>query len=158
MAEFDLADRFDVILCLFSSMGYLRELGRVEQALRCFHRHLKPGGVVLLEPWFGPDTWSPGGVYVHTSESGETTVVRMSHSTTRGRLSELEFHYLIGTRAGVEHRVERHTLGLFTTEEIADRFRRAGFSQVAYHPEGLTGRGLFTARAGPPTRDEGNNP
>jgi ubiquinone/menaquinone biosynthesis C-methylase UbiE len=146
MAGFDLGVRFDAILCLFSSIAYLCELDQVEQALRCCHRHLEPDGVLLVEPWFEPHSWAPGRVYVQTSESENLRVIRMSHSKVAGRISKLEFHYLIGTAEGIDHRVERHELGLFTTAETLERFRRAGFTDVTHDPEGLTGRGMFVAR------------
>ena len=146
MADFELGIRFDVVTCLFSSIGYLCELERVAHALRCFRRHLAPGGVVLVEPWFPPEAWNPGRVYVHTAEAKNLHVVRMSHSSVDGRISKLEFHYLIGTEDGIDHRVEHHALGLFTTAELQRAFARAGFTSVDYDAQGLTGRGLFVAR------------
>jgi SAM-dependent methyltransferase len=147
MADFALAARFDAIVCLFSSIGYLTTLDRVERALRCFRTHLAPAGIAVVEPWFGPEAWVPGRVYVQSSDVEETRVVRMSHSTVEGRVSRLAFHYLIGTEGGIEHRIERHELGLFTAEELREAFRRAGFASVEHDPEGLTGRGLYLARA-----------
>jgi len=148
MADFELDVRFDAILCLFSSIAYLRELDRVERALDCFRRHLEPGGVALVEPWFRPDSWIPGRVYLHTAERDGFHIVRMSHSDVEDRVSKLEFHYLIGTEDGVDHRIEHHELGLFTTTEMIDCFKRAGFGDVAHDPQGLNGRGMFVARAG----------
>ena len=146
MTDFDLGTQFDVVVCLFSSIGYLCRLDRVERALRCFRRHLAPGAAVLVEPWFPPEAWNPGRVYVHTAESENLHVVRMSHSSVEGQISKLEFHYLIGTERGIDHRVEHHELGLFTTAEMEAAFKRAGFSSVDYDPQGLTGRGLFVSR------------
>lgn len=142
MAAFDLGSRFDAVVCLFSAIGYLTDRARLESAARCFLQHLEPGGVAVVEPWFGPDAWTPGKVYVHTAAIPGGSVVRMSHSTREGRVSKLEFHYLIGTEAGIDHRVEHHELGLFTAEELAEVFSRAGFVSVQVDPEGLTGRGL----------------
>jgi len=148
MADFDLGVRFDVILCLFSSIGYLCEVDRVEQALRCFQRHLHPDGVLVVEPWFAPGSWNPGKVYVQSaeSESDGLHVVRMSHSSIEGRISKLEFHYLVGRPGGVDYRVEHHELGLFTTAELTACFERAGLDDVSYEPDGLIGRGMFVAR------------
>lgn len=146
MSEFEFDAKFDVVVCLFSSIGYLCDLGRVERALRCFRRHLALGGVVLVEPWFPPEAWNPGRVYVHTAESENLHVVRMSHSSVEGRISKLEFHYLVGTEDGIDHRIEYHSLGLFTTAELKAAFRGAGFTSVDYDAQGLTGRGLFVAR------------
>lgn len=146
MADFDLGVRFDAIVCLFSSIGYLTSLAAVERAARCFLKHLSPGGVAVVEPWFSPEAWTPGRVYVHTCEIPGGHVVRMSHSTVEGRVSKLEFHYLIGTSGGIEHRVEHHALGLFAAAELREAFQRAGFASISHDPEGLTGRGLLIAR------------
>jgi len=51
MSDFHLPRRYDAVLCLFSSIGYLRTLDRVEAALACFQEHLAPGGVLIVEPW-----------------------------------------------------------------------------------------------------------
>lgn len=147
MADFDLGVQFDAIVCLFSSIGYLTDLSAVERAARCFMKHLSPGGVALVEPWFPQEAWTPGRVYVHTGETPAGQIVRMSHSRVEGRISKLEFHYLIGTSDGIEHRVERHDLGLFTAAELSRAFERAGFASISHDAEGLTGRGLLVARA-----------
>jgi len=147
MADFDLGVQFDAIVCLFSSIGYLTDLSAVERAARCFLKHLSPGGVALVEPWFPPDAWTRGRVYVHTGETSAGHIVRMSHSTVEGRVSRLEFHYLIGTSDGIEHRVEYHDLGLFTAAELRRAFEHAGFASTSHDPEGLTGRGLLVAKS-----------
>jgi hypothetical protein len=69
-------------------------------------------------------------------------IVRMSLSKQRGKLSLIEFQYLIGTPKGIEHSVEIHELGLFTHREYLDAFKSAGLN-VTHDPEGLDGRGLY---------------
>jgi SAM-dependent methyltransferase len=54
MSDFQLPNRYDALLCLFSSIAYLRTLERVTRALACVRDHLAPGGVALVEPWFPP--------------------------------------------------------------------------------------------------------
>jgi len=44
MINFDLGRQFDVILCLFSSIGYVRTYSRLGMTLKNFARHLKTGG------------------------------------------------------------------------------------------------------------------
>jgi SAM-dependent methyltransferase len=80
MADFSLDRSFDVILCLFSAIGYVLTLDRLQSALSSFHAHLSPGGLALVEPWFEPGAWSHGRVFVHTAESDDLSIVRMSHS------------------------------------------------------------------------------
>ena len=54
MSDFHLSGRYDAVLCLFSSIGYLKTLDRVGGALTCFREHLAPEGVIVIEPWFPP--------------------------------------------------------------------------------------------------------
>ena len=99
-----------------------------------------------MEPWFEPDAWRPGTTYLHTAESDTLKVARMSRSGVEDGVSVIWFHYLIATSAGIEHREETHRLGLFTRDELTGCFERAGFADVEYDAEGLTGRGMYVAR------------
>jgi SAM-dependent methyltransferase len=146
MLSFDLGRRYDVVMCLFSSIAYVKTLAKVRSALENFRRHLAPRGVVLVEPWFGPGQWHPGSVHMRTAEAEDIKVCRMSYSSVSGRVSVLEFHYLIGGAAGIEHKKEVHELGLFTPEEMSRCFADAGLSVVEHDAKGLDGRGLFIAR------------
>lgn len=146
MTSFELPRRYDVILCLFSSIGYVRTLDNVRRALERFRAHLAGEGIALIEPWFAPEVLQPGHVSVTTAESETVRVARMSHTEVEDRLSRLRFEYLIGRPEGIEHVVEIHELGLFTTEEMLECCRLAGL-QATHDPKGLNGRGLFLARA-----------
>jgi hypothetical protein len=148
MTCFDLGKTYDLILCLFSSIGYVRTLENVVKALNCFKTHLNAGGILLVEPWFTPQTWKPHtSVHMLTAESSEGKVCRMNVSGQEGLMSIIDFHYLVGTPEGVTHFTERHELGLFTIEEMLGAFKEAALD-VRYDPDGLTGRGLYIARSG----------
>ncbi len=146
MVQFDLGVRFDVVLCLFSSIAYARTAADVARALACFARHLAPGGVAVVEPWFEPGALTDGRILVNTAERDDVTVCRLARTAIADRLSRLEFHYLIGRAQGVTYATEIHELGLFTTEEMLACFAEAGLA-AQHDPVGLTGRGLFIARA-----------
>jgi SAM-dependent methyltransferase len=148
MTDFDLGTRFDAVVCLFGSIGYARTPEGLVSALRAMARHLLPGGVLLLEPWLGPDQYAPRGVHASFVDQPDLKVARMNANKIEGRVSILEFHYLVGTPAGVRGFVERHELGLFTHGEYLAGLRDAGLD-VAYDPEGLIGRGLYVARRAP---------
>lgn len=146
MADFDLGRRYDAVVCLFSAIGYVRTLPRLRAAVSCMARHLEPGGVVVVEPWFAPGAMTDGFVTSTTVEAGGRRIVRMSRTVLEGRISRLEFEYLIGSAAGLERRTEVHELGLFTREETEDAFARAGLTAEFREP-GLSGRGLFVGRS-----------
>jgi ubiquinone/menaquinone biosynthesis C-methylase UbiE len=145
MCDFDMGRKYDAILCLFSAIGYLKTLPKVEQALTNFRRHLKPEGIVLVEPWFTPEKIKTGA-FITKVEKEDIKVCRMSHTEIKGAISRLQFDFIIGQAEGLSHRSETHELGLFTVQEMRDCFESAGFD-VDYDEEGLMGRGLYIAKA-----------
>jgi ubiquinone/menaquinone biosynthesis C-methylase UbiE len=142
MLNFDLGRQFDAVVCLFSSIAYVKTKPRLQKAIKTMVRHLLPGGVLVVEPWFSPKQWHPGRTYVTQVSKPDLKIVRMSLSRQRGKLSLIEFQYMIGTPQGIEHSVEIHELGLFTHQEYMDAFKAAGLD-VTHDPAGLDGRGLY---------------
>ena len=63
MTDFNLGRTFDVVTCLFSAIGYVKTLENLSRAVQCMAQHLPAGGVLLIEPWFTPETWRPGTVH-----------------------------------------------------------------------------------------------
>jgi hypothetical protein len=147
MTDFDLGKKYDVVTCLFSSIGYVRALDRAALAVGCMARHLAPEGVLVIEPWFTPDNWRPNTVHMQTFDEPDLKIARVSTSFVEGRMSVFDLHYLIGTPDGTQHVVEHHEMGLFETEEMKALFEEQGLS-VTHDQEGLNGRGLFVGRAG----------
>lgn len=142
MVTFDLGRQFDAVVCLFSSIGYVRTKPRLQKAIKTLARHVLPGGILIVEPWFTPKQWHPGRTYVTQVDKPDLKIVRMSLSKQRGSLSLIEFQYLIGTSKGIEHSLEIHELGLFTHQEYMQAFKAAGLN-VTHDPQGLDGRGLY---------------
>ena len=142
MAEFDLGRRFDIVTCLFSSIGYVKTKARLNQAIQTMSDHLLPGGVLIVEPWFTPEQWKPGRVSALFVDQPDLKIARMNISEVEDRLSFLVLHYTVGTPEGVEYFTERHELGLFTPEEYLEAFHKARL-EVIHDPEGLDGRGLY---------------
>lgn len=142
MVDFDLERQFDAITCLFSSIGYVKTSVRLDQAVENMARHLVPGGVLVVEPWFTQEQWTTGRVGALFVDQPDIKISRMSISEVEGSLSILFFHYLVGTSEGIEYFTERHELGLFPPEEYLEAFHKAGL-EVSHDPEGLDGRGLY---------------
>ena len=142
MTDFDLHRQFDVIVCLFSSIGYVKTRVRLKKAIQNMRKHLLPGGVVLIEPWFSSRQWHPGRASMTQVNQPDLKIVRMSYSGQKGNVSTIEFQYLIGTPDGIEHSIEMHELGLFTHKEYTEAFKSATL-RVIYDKEGLDGRGLY---------------
>lgn len=49
-SDFELGRTFDVVTCLFSSIGYAQTEANLRLAIAAMARHLSPGGVLIVEP------------------------------------------------------------------------------------------------------------
>jgi SAM-dependent methyltransferase len=145
MSAFRLPHRYDAVICMFSSIGYLPTLSRVEAALRCFREHLEPGGVVIVEPWFEPGVLDPARPFQHVGEADGVRVVRNGRIEIVGRLARLFFTYEISDAHGFRTATEIHDLALFSRDELLGAFRNAGLD-ADFDPRGPMGRGLYVAR------------
>ncbi|MGH2384923.1 MAG: class I SAM-dependent DNA methyltransferase, partial [Candidatus Limnocylindria bacterium] len=129
MRDFDLGRTFDVVTCLFSSIGYVQTTDGLGHAVAAMTRHLAPSGVLIVEPWLSPDRFDPHHIgRAMVVERPELHAVRMNGSRVDGSRSFLDFHYLVGRPGTVEHFTETHTLGLFTDDEYRSAFERAGLT------------------------------
>jgi SAM-dependent methyltransferase len=147
MRDFELGRRFDVVTCLFSSIGYVQTTDGLDAAIGAMAAHLAPSGVLIVEPWFAPEAFDPlhlGRVVV--VERPGLAAVRMNGSLVEGNRSVMDLHYLIARPGTVEHLIETHSLGLFTRDEYRSALENAGLT-VEYDEEGLMGRGLWIATA-----------
>ncbi len=149
MIGFNLAKRYDVIVSLFGSIGYAPNVQRLEQIVQSFARHLKPGGVVIVEPWVRPEDWIDGQVNALYVNEPELKVARMSVARRDSNISILNFHYMVASRDGIRTFTEPHRLTLFTDDQYREAFRKARLF-FEYEENGLTpGRGLYIAFSRP---------
>lgn len=138
MRDFDLARQFDAVTCLFSAVGHLDSAEQLGAAVATMARHLRPGGVLVVEPWVTPDRW----IDSYAEAEAQGSVARASRSWREGAKSLLQFHWLVARPDAIESWTETWTLTLFSDDDYMGAFRAAGLA-VEHDPEGLIGRGLY---------------
>lgn len=145
MRTFRLRRTFDVVSCLFGAIAHVGGARDVRAAFDNFACHLKPGGVVIVEPWIDPAEYRPGMLHLMTYRSAETSLARLSYSTRRGDRSVIHSHYLVGeTGRGVRHLEETDdTGGLFSRGRLVEMMRRAGLDSRFVERGLRPGRGLL---------------
>jgi SAM-dependent methyltransferase len=146
MVDFDLGHSFDVVTNLFSSIGYVETEERLHKSVATMRRHLAPGGLLLIEPWFKPEEWDPTFIGSRVIDDPDLKVARFNTSERVDGRTVMEFHYLIATHDGIEHFTETHSLGLWTHEQYVAAMEAAGL-EVDYDEEGLSGRGMYVGSA-----------
>jgi SAM-dependent methyltransferase len=144
--DFQLERRYDSAICMFSSIGYMRDAGELARAIGRMAAHLNPGGVLVIEPWYFPDAFVPGYVAASHTEDDGHNVIRISHSVRQGTEVSMTVHYLYGTADGVGHFEDLHLMHLYTRAEYESAFRSGG-CDVSYLT-GIAGFpcGLFVGR------------
>jgi SAM-dependent methyltransferase len=142
MLTFKLHKKFDVISCLFSAIGYMTTLAKLRRAIRNMALHLEPGGLLIIEPWITPRNFKSGKLHAVLVNQPELKLARIGRSLARGKISLIDFHYLIATPEDTRYFRETEKFGLFTHSEYLGAFGAAGL-RVAYDRKGLTGRGLY---------------
>ena len=134
MRKLDLGRRFDVVTCLFSSIGYITEPAELQPTIARLAAHVAPRGVLILDGWVRPHDWSDtyrGGPDVASDE--EMMVVRLSFSRRVGKVTELDMHHLVRTESGIDYFVEEHRLALTPTAEYVSAVEATGL-KVAVVP------------------------
>jgi ubiquinone/menaquinone biosynthesis C-methylase UbiE len=142
MLDFELGRRFDVVTCLFSSIGYVKNLAELKLAINNMACHLLPGGVLIVEPWLSPDNYISGGPHALFVDEPELKIARMNISEEHDGVAILNMHHLVARPEGIEYFVERHELVLFTDEQYRQAFEASGLGYI-FDPHGLTGRNLL---------------
>ena len=125
MVDFALNQRFDAITCLFSAIGYVERVDNLYRAVGTMAAHLRPGGVLVIEPWLAPEQYRVGHVSGDFVDEPDFKLARMTvgerESGADVDLSVMVMHYLIATPEGVEHFSDEHRLALFTPRALCRR-------------------------------------
>jgi SAM-dependent methyltransferase len=143
MRTFDLGRTYSAVTCLCFSVAYMATADELNRALRRMARHLEPGGVLVLEPWWFPEKFLEGFVAGAVAEEEGRVVSRLSHSVREGDRTRMTVRYTVADSArGISEFTSYEMLSLFAAAEYEAAFRGAGLT-VEYLEGGPNGRGLF---------------
>jgi hypothetical protein len=147
MTSFDLGREYDAVTCLFSAIGHVITEERLRAAVQAMAAHVRPGGVVVIEPFIDPSDYRPGHLGVEEGESAGARVLRVSYSERAGNVLKLTMHHYTsaGSRVSVSQPLQ-FEIAMFTANQMRSAMESAGL-EVFHDPEGLMGRGLYIGRA-----------
>ncbi|WP_406632416.1 class I SAM-dependent methyltransferase [Amycolatopsis sp. WGS_07] len=154
MREFRLGRSFDAVCCMHGPIGYMTDEAQLRGAVRRMAEHLMPGGVLVLDPWWFPETFVDGYVMAEAARDDSRSVARMSHSVRTSESSMcITAKYLVGDSTGIREFAASDVLSLFRKDQYADALAAAGLG-TEYVPAPETPRGLFIGikPEGEPTR------
>ena len=136
--------KFDAIISLFSSIGHVKTYDNLEQTIQNFSRHLKRGGVVIIESWLTKSTYDTGRPGMTTYDAEDIKIARLNTTKIENDLSILEFYYLIAERdKDVVYYSEKHELGLFEIDKFLEYMTNSGLKAEFLEDGLMKGRGLY---------------
>jgi dTDP-3-amino-3,4,6-trideoxy-alpha-D-glucopyranose N,N-dimethyltransferase len=144
MRTFELDRSFDAVTCLFSAIGHMETADAMREAVARMAAHLRSPGLLIVEPWFTPESFWDGHLAANFQAETETKLAWMYRQRREGLVSVLDIHYLIGGEGEPEYLRERQQLGLFTREEMTAAVEATGL-EVEYRQTPLWNRGLYVA-------------
>jgi len=144
MKTLRLGKQFDVIICLLSSIGYVKTTARLEKTIRNFSKHLKKGGLALIEPSHAKSAYVSGEPRITTYDGKDAKIARINYTNFRQATAVLTMHILIAERGkDAKYFMDKHELGLFGINNTLRVMKAAGLKS-RYLKNGLMpGRELF---------------
>src|SRR3989338_93895 len=118
MTNFNLHKKFNVIICLFSSIAYLKTYQNLEKTIKNLHRHLKHGSIMVVEGFIAKSDFKPNSVYIDVYDGKNVKVARIGTSKIKNGLMLAEMRYLIGEKGRINYFSETHELGLFEIGKV----------------------------------------
>jgi SAM-dependent methyltransferase len=131
----DLDRTFDAVLMMFAVLGYQPANDNVVAALRAARRHLRPGGLLVFDVWYGPAVLAirPGDRVKVISTDGDSRLIRVASGKldVRHHLCEVQYHLwqLTGDRVASETE-ETHQMRFFFPMELELFLRQTGFESL----------------------------
>ncbi|NYH77276.1 SAM-dependent methyltransferase [Actinopolyspora biskrensis] len=142
MRTFELARTFDVVTCLFSSVGYMSTVDELTAAIGRMSAHLAPDGVLVVDPWWFPEKFLDGYIASDVVRDESRAVARVARSTREGGATRVDAQYLLADDSGVRHFTDTQLITLFEHSDYLGALRAAGCD--ALHLAGrFSPRGLF---------------
>lgn len=151
MTVFDLGRRFDVVTCLFASIGYLADRGALDVALATLVRHVAADGLLVIEPPLTRERLQPAA-RAHLEVSTPThTISRTVSAEHHDEMLAISFDYAAtpADTARVASRFrERHLIQLFPIALYVELLSKLGM-QTTFDEAGPSGTGLLISGRNP---------
>ena len=130
----DLGRQFDAALLMFAVLGYQLENADVMATLRTARRHLRSGGLLLFDVWYGPAVLfqrPSERVKIIPTSDGKILRVSSSELDNRGHTCTVRFHvWKFAAERLLSETEEEHTVRYFFPLELELFLESTGFTPV----------------------------
>ncbi len=137
MRSLQVGRTFDALLCLGTAFNYLASPSDVRRGLRTFRRHLRPGGLLVLDTTnFGPWIDNPTNIRAevdHRLPDGTRLAIFALNDQDRTRsLHVARFITVIQRGRSIDLSFDEAPLRIWTKQTLSDVLRREGFRPIEW--------------------------
>jgi SAM-dependent methyltransferase len=117
LIDFELETDFDVMICLYGSIGFVKTLDNLRASMKRIAAHLRPDGLALITPWSTVEDFKDI-IVVDAADKPDLKIARMEQVRLKEpKIVEVTFHHLIGKNNDVTYHKQSLEVGLFSRQE-----------------------------------------
>jgi len=138
LRQFDLIDKFDACLCMFSVLGYITDTGEVLKALQQIRNCLKEDGLFIFDCWNGLAVMRAfPSERVKILQNGTKKVIRVATPEVDAfnHICHVNYQLVVyGDNTILGEFKERHTVRYFFPQEVVHYLKDADFEVLSVCP------------------------
>ena len=136
--NFDLINKYDVIISLFHVLSYQVKNQDLEAAFKSVHKHLKEGGYFIFDCWYGPGVMNdPPSIRVRNMKDEDVEIIRISEPDLNYNNSTVDVNFKIIINDLRTEKVkilnERHPMRYLFKNEIEFLANKYNFELVSFY-------------------------
>ncbi len=130
LIDFTLETEFDVMICLYGSIGFVKTEDNLRASMKRIATHLRPNGLALITPWSTVEDFQDL-IVVDAADNPDLKIARMEQVRLKEpKIVEVTFHHLLGKNNDVTYHKQSMEIGLFSREEYLSAMTDAGLKIV----------------------------
>lgn len=129
MQNFSTKTKFEIIACLASSIGYLKNYSELKKTISNFARHISPGGLLVIEPTqMTLENYKAGTPYCMVHNGQDIKIARLTVAKKSGITAILQDHFLVAERnKSVISFQDTNKLAMFDQKKFIQIMQESGF-------------------------------
>jgi len=128
MLTFDLGRRFDAVICVGNSVACLDSVEELRTAVTRMAAHLRPGGVMIVEPWFFSAAFLDGRVDGNLYKHDGRVISQLTRFVTTGDRIRMDAKFVVADPAGFHEFDETLSARAFPRSDYTAALSDAGLS------------------------------
>jgi len=132
MKNFELEDKFDVLICIFSAIHYNTNYSELKDTLTNFYKHLEEGGILIYDLSFNNENWIEGLVSIDTVAEEQLKIARICQSQLTNGIFNANFVFLVKENGEFDFDIDEHQLGVFEIDKVSKLMEEIGFNTFIY--------------------------